>query len=107
MIDFSEQAGPMSLAFSNRFTIADLRNEVNSDFDALQKAGSMGGSGGMMVLDDTVCIVQSTFILAEFYHDESCGQCSPCREGTGWMEKILHRIEHGAGRPGPGWSGRT
>ena len=53
-----------------------------------------------MVLDDTVCIVQSTYILAGFYHDESCGQCTPCREGTGWMEKILHRIEHGAGRPG-------
>jgi NADH-quinone oxidoreductase subunit F len=73
---------------------------VNSDFDALQRVGSMAGSGGMMVLDDTVCIVQSTYILAEFYHDESCGQCSPCREGTGWMEKILHRIEHGEGRPG-------
>ena len=42
-----------------------------------------------MVLDDTVCIVQSTFIIAEFFHDESCGQCSPCREGTGWMEKIF------------------
>jgi NADH-quinone oxidoreductase subunit F len=74
--------------------------QVNSDFDALQRAGSMGGSGGLMVLDDTVCIVQSTFIIAEFFHDESCGQCSPCREGTGWMEKILHRIEHGEGRPG-------
>jgi NADH-quinone oxidoreductase subunit F len=79
---------------------ADEAMEVNSDFDALQKAGSMGGSGGMMVLDDTVCIVQSTYIIAEFYHDESCGQCSPCREGTGWMEKIVHRIEHGEGRPG-------
>jgi NADH-quinone oxidoreductase subunit F len=74
--------------------------QVNSDFDALQRAGSMGGSGGVMVLDDTVCIVQSTYIIAEFFHDESCGQCSPCREGTGWMEKILHRIEHGEGRPG-------
>ncbi len=60
----------------------------------------MGGSGGMMVLDDTVCIVQSTYIIAKINHDESCGRCSPCREGTGWMEKILHRIEHGEGRPG-------
>jgi NADH-quinone oxidoreductase subunit F len=74
--------------------------QVNSDFDSLQRAGSMAGSGGVMVLDDTVCIVQSTYIIAEFFHHESCGQCSPCREGTGWMEKILHRIEHGEGRPG-------
>jgi NADH-quinone oxidoreductase subunit F len=73
---------------------------VNSDFDSLQQAGSMGGSGGVMVLDDTVCVVQSTYIITEFFHEESCGQCSPCREGTGWMEKILHRIEYGEGRPG-------
>jgi NADH-quinone oxidoreductase subunit F len=53
-----------------------------------------------MVLDDTVCVVQSTYIITEFFHEESCGQCSPCREGTGWMEKILHRIEYGEGRPG-------
>ena len=85
---------------SARILTAEEAMQVNSDFDALQQAGSMGGSGGIMVLDDTVCIVQSTFIIAEFFHDESCGQCSPCREGTGWMEKILHRIEAGEGRPG-------
>lgn len=85
---------------SARILTAAEAMEVNSDFDALQQAGSMGGSGGIMVLDDTVCIVQSTYIIAEFFHDESCGQCSPCREGTGWMEKILHRIEAGEGRPG-------
>jgi NADH-quinone oxidoreductase subunit F len=85
---------------SARILTADEAMQVNSDFDSLQRAGSMGGSGGIMVLDDTVCIVQSTYIIAEFFHDESCGQCSPCREGTGWMHKILHRIEHGDGRPG-------
>jgi NADH-quinone oxidoreductase subunit F len=85
---------------SARILTAAEAMQVNSDFDALQNAGSMGGSGGIMVLDDTVCIVQSTYIIAEFFHDESCGQCSPCREGTGWMEKILHRIETGEGRPG-------
>jgi NADH-quinone oxidoreductase subunit F len=85
---------------SARILTAAEAMQVNSDFDALQRAGSMGGSGGIMVLDDTVCIVQSTYIITEFFHDESCGQCSPCREGTGWMEKILHRIEHGEGRPG-------
>ena len=85
---------------SARILTADEAMQVNSDFDALQRAGTMGGSGGIMVLDDTVCIVQSTYIIAEFFHEESCGQCSPCREGTGWMRKILHRIEHGEGRPG-------
>jgi NADH-quinone oxidoreductase subunit F len=85
---------------SARILTAAEAMQVNSDFDALQRAGSMGGSGGIMVLDDTVCIVQSTYIITEFFHDESCGQCSPCREGTGWMEKILHRIEHGEGLPG-------
>jgi NADH-quinone oxidoreductase subunit F len=85
---------------SARILTADEAMAVNSDFDALQQAGSMGGSGGVMVLDDTVCLVQSTYIIAEFFHEESCGQCSPCREGTGWMKKILHRIEYGEGRPG-------
>ncbi len=85
---------------SARILTAEEAMQVNSDFDALQQAGSMGGSGGIMVLDDTVCIVQSTYIIAEFFHDESCGQCSPCREGTGWVEKILHRIEAGEGRLG-------
>jgi NADH-quinone oxidoreductase subunit F len=85
---------------SARILTAEEAMEVNSDFDSLQRAGSMGGSGGIMVLDDTVCIVQSTYIITEFFHDESCGQCSPCREGTGWMEKILHRIEGAEGRPG-------
>jgi NADH-quinone oxidoreductase subunit F len=85
---------------SARILTADEAMAVNSDFDSLQQAGSMGGSGGVMVLDDTVCLVQSTYIITEFFHEESCGQCSPCREGTGWMEKILHRIEYGEGRPG-------
>jgi NADH-quinone oxidoreductase subunit F len=85
---------------SARILTADEAMAVNSDFDSLQQAGSMGGSGGIMVLDDTVCLVQSTYIIAEFFHEESCGQCSPCREGTGWMKKILHRIEYGEGRPG-------
>ncbi len=60
--------------------------------------GSSLGSGGFIVYNDTACIVRSTWNLSRFYHHESCGQCSPCREGTGWMEKILYRIEHGLGR---------
>ncbi len=60
--------------------------------------GTMMGSGGFIVMDQSTCIVQNTLSLAKFYHHESCGQCSPCREGTGWMDKILHRIEYGKGR---------
>ena len=59
--------------------------------------GSMLGSGGFIVLDEDQCVVRHTLSLARFYHHESCGQCSPCREGTGWMEKVLHKIEYGKG----------
>ena len=59
--------------------------------------GSMMGSGGFIVLDEDQCVVRHTLSLARFYHHESCGQCSPCREGTGWMEKILQKIENGKG----------
>ena len=61
-------------------------------------SGSMLGSGGFIVYDEDACIVRNTWNLTRFYRHESCGQCSPCREGTGWMEKILYRIEHGQGR---------
>ena len=60
-------------------------------------SGSMLGSGGFIVYNDTACIVRNTWNFSRFYHHESCGQCSPCREGTGWMEKVLHRIETGHG----------
>ena len=59
--------------------------------------GTMLGSGGFIVMDETVCIVRNLWTFTRFYHHESCGQCSPCREGTGWMEKVLHRLEHGHG----------
>ena len=61
-------------------------------------SGSMMGSGGFIVLDEDQCVVRHTLTLARFYRHESCGQCSPCREGTGWMEKILHNIEYGKGK---------
>ena len=60
--------------------------------------GTMLGSGGFIVLDETASIVENLYTFARFYHHESCGQCSPCREGTGWMEKILHRLQHGHGK---------
>jgi NADH-quinone oxidoreductase subunit F len=59
--------------------------------------GTMLGSGGFIAFDEDQCIVRNTWNFARFYHHESCGQCSPCREGTGWMEKILHKIEYGHG----------
>ena len=60
--------------------------------------GSMMGSGGFIVYDEDACIVRNTYNLSRFYHHESCGQCSPCREGTSWMESVLHRLENGEGR---------
>lgn len=60
--------------------------------------GTMMGSGGFIAFDEDQCIVRNTWNFSRFYHHESCGQCSPCREGTGWMEKVLHRIEHGHGK---------
>jgi NADH-quinone oxidoreductase subunit F len=62
------------------------------------ETGSMMGSGGFIVLDEDQCVVRHTMTLARFYHHESCGQCSPCREGTGWMHKILKSIENGTGK---------
>lgn len=62
------------------------------------QTGSMMGSGGFIVLDEDQCVVRNTLTLARFYRHESCGQCSPCREGTGWMEKILKNIEYGKGK---------
>ncbi len=62
------------------------------------ETGTMLGSGGFIVYDEDQCIVRNLWNFTRFYHHESCGQCSPCREGTGWMEKVLHRIEHGHGK---------
>ena len=71
--------------------------DVPLDFDSLVKAGTMAGSGGVIVLDDATDIVDTTFNVSKFYAHESCGQCTPCREGTLWMEKMLHRIHAGHG----------
>ena len=73
--------------------------DCTMDFDSIAKAGSMLGSGAVIVMDDTVCMVRALERLSYFYFEESCGQCTPCREGTGWMYRVIHRIEHGQGRP--------
>jgi len=78
---------------------ADIMMGCTLDFDSIAKAGSMLGSGAVIVMDDSVCMVKALEHLAYFYFEESCGQCTPCREGTGWMYRVIHRIEHGQGRP--------
>ena len=78
---------------------ASIIMDCTLDYDSIAKAGSMLGSGAVIVMDETVCMVKALERLSWFYYEESCGQCTPCREGTGWMYKILHRIEHGQGRP--------
>ena len=72
---------------------------TDMDYDSIAKAGSMLGSGAVIVMDETRCMVKSLLRLAYFYFEESCGQCTPCREGTGWLYRVIHRIEHGQGRP--------
>ena len=72
--------------------------DVTMDYDSIAKAGSMLGSGAVIVLDDSRCMVKSLLRLSYFYMHESCGQCTPCREGTGWLWRMVERIEHGQGR---------
>ncbi|MCU0754522.1 MAG: NADH-quinone oxidoreductase subunit NuoF [Xanthomonadales bacterium] len=69
--------------------------ELTMDFDSIQKAGSGLGSGAVIVMDDSTCMVRALERIARFYYHESCGQCTPCREGTGWMYRIIHRITRG------------
>ena len=81
----------------------DIEQEVDMldlpyDFDSLMAAGSMSGSGAIIVLDDSTDIVEALANIAEFYAHESCGQCTPCREGSLWMSKALQRLTHGEGR---------
>jgi NADH-quinone oxidoreductase subunit F len=72
---------------------------LNMDYDSIAKAGSMLGSGAVIVMDDTTDMVRVLQRLSRFYYSESCGQCTPCREGTGWLYRMLTRIVEGQGRP--------
>ncbi len=72
--------------------------QLKMDYDSIQNAGSMLGSGAVIVIDETQCMVKILERLSYFYYEESCGQCTPCREGTGWMYRVVRRIEHGQGR---------
>ena len=77
---------------------AEESMKVNMDYESLAQAGSMLGSGAVIVMDDTNCMVDMLGVILHFYHHESCGQCTPCREGTGWLNKIVHSIVKGDGR---------
>ena len=76
----------------------DVMMATDMDYDSIAKAGSMLGSGAVIVMDETTCMVRALQRLSYFYFEESCGQCTPCREGTGWLYRMVHRIEHGQGR---------
>ena len=78
---------------------ADVMMATDMDYDSIAKAGSMLGSGAVIVMDETRCMVKSLLRLSYFYYEESCGQCTPCREGTGWLYRVVDRIENGRGRP--------
>jgi NADH-quinone oxidoreductase subunit F len=77
---------------------ADVMMKTDMDYDSIVKAGSMLGSGAVIIMDETRCMVRCLLRLSYFYFEESCGQCTPCREGTGWLYRMVHRIEHGQGR---------
>jgi NADH-quinone oxidoreductase subunit F len=76
----------------------EIMMATDMDYDSIAKAGSMLGSGAVIVMDETRCMVRCLERLSYFYFEESCGQCTPCREGTGWLYRMVHRIEHGTGR---------
>ena len=78
---------------------ASIMMDCTMDYDSIAKAGSMLGSGAVIVLDDSRCMVKSLQRLSYFYMHESCGQCTPCREGTGWLSRMVDRVENGQGRP--------
>jgi NADH-quinone oxidoreductase subunit F len=77
---------------------ASIMMDITMDYDSIAKAGSMLGSGAVIVMDETRCMVKSLLRLSYFYMHESCGQCTPCREGTGWLWRVVERIEKGEGR---------
>lgn len=78
---------------------ADIMMQTHMDYDSIGKAGSAVGSGAVIVMDETTCMVKVLARISAFYKHESCGQCTPCREGTGWLSRIVNRIEAGEGKP--------
>jgi NADH-quinone oxidoreductase subunit F len=79
---------------------ADELDGISMDYESFQAAGTLLGSGGVIVMDESTCMVRAAWNISRFFAHESCGQCTPCREGCHWMEKIFNRVEQGEGKPG-------
>ncbi|MEM9101917.1 MAG: NADH-quinone oxidoreductase subunit NuoF [Pseudomonadota bacterium] len=75
----------------------DVMMDLTMDYDSIAKAGSMLGAGSVIIMDEDTCMVKALSRISHFYYEESCGQCTPCREGTGWLSRMVHRILHGQG----------
>ncbi len=78
----------------------EIMMSLDMDYESLQNAGSSLGSGAVIIMDDSTCMVETLYCISEFYMHESCGQCTPCREGTGWLVRLLDKIKSGNGEPG-------
>jgi len=76
----------------------DVMMDATMDYDSIAKAGSMLGAGSVIIMDEDTCMTKVLARISHFYYEESCGQCTPCREGTGWLSRVVHRIEHGQGK---------
>jgi len=83
---------------STAMVAGEVMMDVTMDYDSISKAGSALGAGSVIVMDDSVCMVRTVERIARFYMHESCGQCTPCREGMGWLWRVMHRLENGQGR---------
>jgi NADH-quinone oxidoreductase subunit F len=99
VIDGKAVKGVLTAGVSAPILTAD-KLDTKLDYDSVQAAGSMLGSASLIVLDEDTCVVRSAALMEEFFRHESCGKCTPCREGTSWLFKILSRIEQGRGAPG-------
>jgi NADH-quinone oxidoreductase subunit F len=98
-IDGKQVKGVLTAGVSAPILTAD-KLDTRLDYDSVQAAGSMLGSASLIVLDEDTCIVRAAALMEEFFRHESCGKCTPCREGTSWLFKILTRIETGGGKSG-------
>jgi NADH-quinone oxidoreductase subunit F len=100
MLDGHELKAVIPGGSSSPILTAEEARNVSLDYESIAEAGSMVGSGAIMVVSDKICIVKALDVAMRFYAHESCGQCPPCREGTFWLSQLVARIERGEGHPG-------
>ena len=99
MLDGSKLKAVIPGGSSTPVLPGDVMMDVTMDYDSIAKHGSMLGAGSVIIMNESTCMVKVLDRISHFYYEESCGQCTPCREGTGWLSRVVHRIEHGKGRP--------